>query len=973
MLRCCWRPLVQLGRPYIPHRPYTRSNPPNAKNPLSTGALAKLHAFLAPTNLAAQHPITYTPKTLHKLYLAVKVLPPRKKGHPLNCYELNELLVLFGSLSLPPPRPKKSVYIHSFTSRIRPSDRFRPYWHLVLELAEQIHVRPKRKPRTGVHHFWVMRAHLAQMGARPSAHDNEATASYLRIRASPDPEVHIPYLNAMLARRRSTHLPQIVNFLCKALESYANPDPRLAALLWQIVLGADVVTAPIQERVLAMVWTRLQRRPYISTSPKRLLPQHPLSTRRGLTPADLCAALATAAFPHFQLPLPEVVSKWAAAEAKAIFNPQNAIQARWADLVILALYASPRALSSAGAGSGAGGGGGENERNSHIVWRTVFALAVMERTIPHDAPEPLRTAVRRLWRTWRNAPKPNGLPLVRRVIVGTFFRLAARTRDGPLTDGCARYCAAQGLWGTQLGEMRPEDVVQTTEMLVDYVYAVLHTKRTGWTEIFAALPPEPEWRTKVADALFRNFLPRDVTAAQELYAFCDQRRIAVSGESVHKLAIALADRYFPNEALRFLADTETQFSPDQVEELLDRVVCTLRRERHAFKDVQLADVLGPVMAHLYLDTARTPKAGTKFSLRYALSVLAASGRPTEAAELLRVIHARQPDFFSIHYFLRMMRVLVKHRRTAALSLLQLVQGFPLRARQNFRRKLALRLARSGAHTLAATAYRFGSGPKNQPRTTREALASAVRFRVNRRGAAPSRVRVPRIGPLMTGRPRDAPTVRYGVALLARTGRMRAAKRAVDKAREAGLDGKVLTWLGNTVLNGALHRTKSRHARLVRHVLLNREQLETRLGFVQDRVTVNILVKALLRWRTFMSAAQIRRLFDYMVRSGYPAPGRWLRAGGGVPFGTPVGAGVGTNANAAGALNMLKLSPFISFERHVRPLYRMFIKALQLQGDVVGARTVTGILHDVEDEVLARRHARRRARLAGILHKKAKNP
>jgi hypothetical protein len=186
---------------------------------------------------------------------------------------------------------------------------------------------------------------------------------------------------------------------------------------------------------------------------------------------------------------------------------------------------------------------------------------------------------------------------------------------------------------------------------------------------------------------------------------------------------------------------------------------------------------------------------------------------------------------------------------------------------------------------------------------------------------------------------------------------------VDKAHDAGLDRAVMTWLGNTVLNGALHRTKSKHARLVRHVLRNREQLEEKVGFVQDRVTVNILVKVLLRWKTFMNGPQIRRLFDHMVRSGYPAPARWRKAGG-VPFGTAVG-GAGE-----GALNMLKLSPFVSFERHVRPLYKMFIKALQLQGDSFGARTVIGILHEVEDDLLVRRHARRQARLAGILRKKA---
>lgn len=128
--------------------------------------LSALHAFLAPTNLAAQEPLTYTPKALHQLYSAVKALPPRPRANPLNCYELDQLLVLFGSLSIPPPRPK-CIYVHTFVSRI-PEAPFRTYWPLVLELAEQIRIREKRKPRTGAHHYWVMRAHLARMRTAPS-------------------------------------------------------------------------------------------------------------------------------------------------------------------------------------------------------------------------------------------------------------------------------------------------------------------------------------------------------------------------------------------------------------------------------------------------------------------------------------------------------------------------------------------------------------------------------------------------------------------------------------------------------------------------------------------------------------------------------------------------------------------------------------------------------------------------------------
>ncbi|KAJ7227083.1 hypothetical protein GGX14DRAFT_418109 [Mycena pura] len=968
MLRCCWRPLLQLGRHFAPRRRYSIQ-------PQGLKSLAALHAFLAPANLASKEPITDSAKNIHKHYLAVKALPPRPKGHALNTYELNELLGLFASLSIPPPRPK-CMYIHQFASRMRAAP-FRTYWSLVLELAEEIRVRKHRKPRSGTHHYWVMRALLARMSAAPNENDrdhddlaSQVTTRYLRIRKTADPEVHIPYLRTMLSLRRGSHLAQIVQHLCKFLDLHANPDHRFAELVWEIVLGDQGdITAPIRARVLATLWTRLDsfRRPQSLRTPMptryvfdNISMRH---IRLGVTIHQLCTALAMPIFPHFRIYLPTVVSTWAASEARATFGPQSPVASRWSSLVILALYAAPTAVSSR---SIVEKSLAETEvDNAHIAWRTVFALAMLERTVQYGEAEPARTALRHLWRTWKNAELVVPL-VVRCVVVGVFLRIAAKTRDGPLVDGCLRHCVAHSLWGTRPHETKA-DITQMTELLVDYVYAKLHIqghrREDIWPEIFAALPPDSaavQWRARVADALFRAFLSRDVETAQLLYGFCEREKIAISVNSVHALSLALARRYFPKEALRFLNDD--RFSPNQVEELLDCIMCTLRRERHSFRDIPLAIVLSPAMKRLYLDTNRTPGARTKFSLRYALSVLADSNYAVEATALLRVLHERQPTFFSIHYFLRTMRLLVKHRRVAAVSLLNLVQSFPVLARQNFRRKFALRLARTGAHTLARYVYHFG-GALNQRRSAREVLARAVRFRINLRDRAPPRRSAFKVASVIARWPKHVPTVRYGVALLARIGRIGAAKDAVENAQAAGLDTAAVTWLGNAVLNGALHRTKSKYARLVRHVLGNRNQLEQRVGFVQDRVTVNILVKVLLRWKTFMKAPRIRRLFDHLVRSGYPAPAQF-RQRGGVPFGTETGSGTY-------ALDTLRLSPFISFDRHVRPLYKMFIKALHLQGDLRGARTVIGILHSVEDGVMLQRHVRRRARLAGILRKKEK--
>ncbi|KAJ7475758.1 hypothetical protein FB451DRAFT_1034350, partial [Mycena latifolia] len=801
---------------------------------------------------------------------------------------------------------------------------------------------------------------LTQITVDPAS---EATARYLRIRKSADPEVHLPYLRTMFALRGSTHLPQIVEHLCKVLDLHANPDHRFADLLWEIILGErGAIAAPIQECILGTMWTRLGAYPYVSATRNPKPTGHAFDTvsrrhiRLGVSVSHLCAALATTLFPHFRLYLPPVVWTWAVSESKAVFRPQNPADARWSNLVMLALYAAPTALSNGGGGLGVTI---DEDAGTGVVWRTVFALAMFERTISHDAPDSVRHAVRRLWRMWKNADVAAS-PLVCRVVVGAFLRLAARTHDGPLKDACQRYCVAHELWGVRAGETKA-DVVQTTELFVDYAYAALHTEAQDrvdvWQGIFAALPPDSAavpWRARVSDALFRAFLAQDVAAAQELHEFCQRHAIALSTDSAHALGLVLAADYFPDEALHLL--TDARFTPDQTEELLDRIVRTLRRERHGFRDLPLADALIPVMEKLYIGTERIPRNRTNFSLRYALSVMATSERSAAAMKLMRVIHERQPAFFSIHYFLRTMRTLVNRQQPAhALGLLKLVQRFPPLARENFQRKLALRLARKKAHTLAEQAYRYG-GVRRARWTTRESLARAVSFRVR----APARLLSFKISALLAWQPTHVPTIRYAVALLVRAGRLGAARHVLARAHAAGVDAETVTWLGNMLLDGAMQGTKSKHARLVRHVLKTRDLLVERFGFTPDRVTVNIIVKVLLRWKPYVDAAQIRRLFDHMVRSGYPVAARWRREDG-VPFGTQGG-------EAGSAISMLGLPRYISFDKHVRPLYKMFIKGLHLQGDRLGAQTVIAILRSAEAEVLARRQMLRRARLAGIVRK-----
>jgi len=116
--------------------------------------------------------------------------------------------------------------------------------------------------------------------------------------------------------------------------------------------------------------------------------------------------------------------------------------------------------------------------------------------------------------------------------------------------------------------------------------------------------------------------------------------------------------------------------------------------------------------------------------------------------------------------------------------------------------------------------------------------------------------------------------------------------------------------------------------------------------------VNTLIKSILRWRDAMDCGKLKALFDHMVRHGYPG-GEGL-AKGEVTFGT-------------GMVESLFRLPIIDgglvFEKHTRPMLKMFIKAFYAHGDRASARKVIGILKAEEAAVVARRDKKREKRKA----------
>jgi hypothetical protein len=134
---------------------------------------------------------------------------------------------------------------------------------------------------------------------------------------------------------------------------------------------------------------------------------------------------------------------------------------------------------------------------------------------------------------------------------------------------------------------------------------------------------------------------------------------------------------------------------------------------------------------------------------------------------------------------------------------------------------------------------------------------------------------------------------------------------------------------------------------MRKVLSVLDLLVQKYSFVPDRITINILLKSLLLWDKAIGSDKLKALFDHMMRSRYA--GHDAEA----PFGTPL--------SPHGSAH---LPSFVSFERHIRPMYKMFIKAFHVRGDVQFAQIVIGILKAEERAMLERRDIRFRARQVG---------
>ncbi|KAG6871560.1 hypothetical protein C0995_003062 [Termitomyces sp. Mi166 len=839
----------------------------------------------------------------------------------------------------------------------------------------------------GTDGFWLMRALLTKVvlaegetslspGDPREQALSEATKHYLRIwRHAYDIEIHLPLLQKWFDLGTQEGTAALVNRLCRVLELHIYPNSRLIEVFWRLLLRRTLPLVPaLKARILSMISKRLSPQ-FAETRQVHKEKKNSKSNTTQSSSADehnhtlgtpeLTNALGTALFPTYAAPgsraaSPEI-NHWATEQARQAFAPAVAPDVQWGNLLLLAIHQSerlnlPPPLSE------------KEEENSEEPtgdWRPVLVLNALERetggvariSAPNTR-ETVQGVVRPLWRTWKAGDDGTRSVNVAtsRPIAAAFFRLAAKVVDGPLMDACYRFCVKHDLF--RGGEkLAAEAMHNWADLNAAYVLAVAACRGVTWQVAFEETQISGN-RDLVLSTLFFHYVLTDLRIGLQVYRYAVQEGYKLGERPVHMMGIKLATPRTWQLAVPLLE--RPWVSRKREEELLIAILRVFQIERKQYVDPKLGKILGDALWRLYEDTA--PPTKFKYPIRFFFSIMIASEHPARAIAIIEAIHRNAPSsFFTTRLLLRLMRTLVRYRHIHLTHRVhRLVSTDPANARAaaDFRRKMTLGLARAGAYGAAKRAYGYGLNLKKDKvwRTPREAMAHAVKFNARN----PSAKHTLPITTILNRAPTHPPTIQYAATLLVRAHRPSVARKVLERSLPH-LDSKTITTIGNTILDGMLTRHLLRNGRLVRHILHTKELMEKKYRFKPDRITTNILIKSLLRWRAVVDSSKIRGLFDHMVRCGYPMSEQWMARGTNVAFGTSA---------ASLKINVPDANEKIVFEKHVRPLYKMFIKALFARGDRDAARRVVGILRDEEGRAVKMKQERNQARWEGVQRKKA---
>ncbi|KDR79016.1 hypothetical protein GALMADRAFT_224268 [Galerina marginata CBS 339.88] len=879
--------------------------------------------------------------------------------HHIGGEQFTTLLSLCGNLSLPLTEGKLA-YGSLLAPRFQLQFAKSKLWSFVLKIGEDME-------RLGFElstedRYWVIQACLAQAKGTIGENSHPALArarsQYQHVKnMTNDPDLHLPYLKALILSGNLALVQEGIQHLCAVLDRVPDPHPRFPELLWETILWhASDLPTDSKEKLSQTSFNRMSVYPRPSSfgviAASTLTPG--FDFQGVLRVQHLSASFATTLFPCYCLFHPESLSHWAIQQARQALAPNLPLDIRWNNLILLANSRSPESfpvkyqLSSTAAPD-----------SGNSLWRATLILESMSKQLSHASPnfgnlcQAVQNIARPLWKMFLTAKHDDQPTDVNRAYVSAFLRIAAKSFDEQLKGACFLFVQSTGLWHHSWNN------AQVVDNITAYIIASVAIDGRDWPRIYSSildLVPDINWQAGVTDLLLWHYSSENIDIAYDLYVHGLGAGIDVSPRALRRLFTGLvANHRWTIVASLFDHPTTSR---NQAELLFRESLRLFQVQRYQYADVGFVKVLSRVACKLY--EQEPPPPSLKYPIRYFLSIMIWTQNTSKLVKLVKDIHQTSPELFTIRLVHRLVRQLIRRRELSnAFRLFRIFYGTGgtsvSRSLDGIRRLLMHKFSKVGAFKLARRLSRSNKQVAMLSKRNRGALTCAV----GRRMLPSPLLYLQRIRVVLTNTNDDGPTIREAVSSLIRAKRFYAARKLYAKYHSF-LDQNTSTAIGNIILHGPMHDHEFRHGRLVRHILRTKDVLSSDYGFVPDRATVNIVLKAFLRWKTMLDTSKVRHLFDKMVHGGYPVPEQFRRKHG-VPFNSPPGSLEG--------LSLPPSSVHISFSKHIRPLYKMFIKALYIRNDVSGAKTVVGILKEVEIQEMREREKRSRARREGIIKKR----
>ncbi|KAI0368685.1 hypothetical protein BV20DRAFT_947649 [Pilatotrama ljubarskyi] len=903
--------------------------------------MAQLRAFLDAATLH-ENSRRYTVREIRHHYLTWK-----REGvlHHFGPHHLSSLISLLGSLSIASPgkRPD-ALHTHGRLSDMSEID-YAPHWDLVLGMCGD--KRRLRYPLSTSDIYWLMRAGIARFWEHTESNKADAEQYLVAARrcydsicdTSPHLNLHLPYFQALLADPSTEHLHLFATRMAAILMQDGRLDPSLLRFFFATIVSQTGFASFSKRAVLCAISERISGRDL----------EHGSSSQTGM-----CAGGSDESFPGADIPslvatlehalfnrndihqctsnaTSSEVAEWARVVAHRVFwvsrDEDATVDLRWKCLVLLALV---RTRSSEWNGASTETWSDPVVRAAVMEWQAVCILAAMDNLFGPaftSGDDPLSAEVaqgfcgvlRKLWNDWTAIP-PSAAPprplYVARLICASFFRLAGHLGDRVLVDTCREHCVSVGLWA-------PGTAAGLQALATEQLYAALKCG-TFFERALVDLvvcTTDMDVLRGAADAVIMRYARFDPEQAQELLAWASHRGIAPSGRAIAGVGISLAEHGVNSYMDRYI--DHPSLTADQRAEVVIAYLRMFVEHGRRFMDPRAIVATSPKV--MDLSTQVTDPKLLLEQLHSTLRVLIREGYGGQAATLFEGVMAKHSSGASRATVSQLLHALLRHRR---FELAQRVLTISARTYPDMTSRWAtliyIHASRGGASQLASRLAT--SNAVNRPFPSDPATGNG-----EQELESPTEVT------------RDRPSSLQRLQSLVRGDRLHAAKKLYERLCQQE-SPEIRTAAGNMLILGTASRAS--HGQRVGATVYAYKTLKEKHGFVPDRVTVNIMFKVLLGSKD-MDAQKARGLLDAVVRMGYP--GRIAPQGdteGDAESALPFGIAPAVSP-ALGDVEIPRLASPIMYMRHVRPLYKTFIKAFHRLGDVEAAWKVVGIIKALE--------------------------